>query len=199
MSKGAFPPTVRGSAHGCRERFPFGSSIYTGAGPRTVSICGCPISRHCFIDLSISTNQRSLFLRIPQKNRSMSDPAGARSGPAAEAQRTCGGVNITHFLQTDPLRNQSENCTQPLLNINPSILLNTCIPGKKYDLFEQYFFSNSRVVLLLLIHAQGGICHHKDFTGRVLHLRKFYFTQKKIYYFLARYRSLYGSHLLRVV
>ena len=59
---------------------------------RSFTICGGPISRHWVIDLSILTNQRSLlFLRVPQKNRSVSDlcgrPPRARCGGAADPRR----------------------------------------------------------------------------------------------------------------
>ena len=49
----------------------------------------------------------------------------------------------------------------------------------------------------------GTICHHKDFTGRVLlwenfiHTETTYFTHTKIF-FLARYISPNGPHLLRM-
>ena len=50
----------------------------------------------------------------------------------------------------------------------------------------------------------GTICHHKDFTGRVLLWENFisprnnlFHTQRR--FFLARYKSLNGPHLLRMV
>ena len=50
----------------------------------------------------------------------------------------------------------------------------------------------------------GTICHHKDFTGRVLLWENFisprnnlFHTQRR--FFLARYRSPNGPHLLRMV
>ena len=39
--KGAFTPTRSGSARGCGERFPRGSSVSTSAGPRAISGAPC--------------------------------------------------------------------------------------------------------------------------------------------------------------
>ena len=98
QSKGTFTPMQRGSARWYRCVF-HASWVFTLA--HSFSICGGPISRHWVIDLSILTNQRSLFLRIALWAISV----GTCSGPAVEAQQTRGGVNrITQFLQTDPLR-----------------------------------------------------------------------------------------------
>ena len=80
--KDAFTPVRRGFPRVFSERFLHGSSVYTSAGPRAVSLCRSPILWHWAF---ILTNQRSLFLRVPQKNYSVSDLGG-------RPQRTsCGG------------------------------------------------------------------------------------------------------------
>ena len=104
---------LRAHLHQCGAGPPMGAGVFSApveclhwrGSTRSFTICGGPISRHWVIDLYILTNQRSLFLRVPQKNRSVSDLCGPRCGPATEASRAHDGVNSTaQFLQTDPLR-----------------------------------------------------------------------------------------------
>ena len=102
-----FTPARSGSAHGCSEHFLRGSiRVYTSAGPRAISLCRSPISRHWVFDLEYWPISAPYIPAGPAeeslRERSL---LGASSGPSAEAQRTLGGVNsTTHFLQTDPLR-----------------------------------------------------------------------------------------------
>ena len=144
MSKGAFPPTWRGSARGCKERFPCGRVLTLAQVPAqfefAVPFRGTGSLIYQYRPTSAPYSCGSCIRIAP-----WAISAGAHSGPAAEAQRTRGGINITHFLQTDPLRNPLEICTRPLVYIDPRILLNTCIPGKKYNLFEQYFLQLSYI------------------------------------------------------
>ena len=58
------------------ECFLCGSSVYTSAGPCPVSVCRRPFSRHWVINLYILTNQLFIYLRILQKNRSVSELCG---------------------------------------------------------------------------------------------------------------------------
>ena len=102
--KGAFTPTRSGSARGCifragrvftlvrvRAQFYFTGAPFRGTGSLIYKYR--PISA----PYSCGSRRRIAPWAIS---------AGARRGPAAEAERARGGVNsTTQFLQTDPLRN----------------------------------------------------------------------------------------------
>ena len=68
---------------------------------------------------------------------------------------------------------------------------------------KPHYLKNVRFFHSFADSCIGTICHHKDFTGRVLPWETFisprinsFHTQKR--FFLARYRSPNGPHLLRV-
>ena len=99
MPKGALTPTWSSSACVFSERFPRGSRVYTSAGPRAISLCRSPILQHWAFDISILTDQRYLFLRVLQENRSMSDlcghPQRAHCGGSADPRQCKQHQNIS--------------------------------------------------------------------------------------------------------